>query len=119
MDLPVNYDQPFKSKLSDPNHPAFQGGLFTLLSGGVIPPKDRRAGRRSRKDINGQKYVRNPYTPIGALKTLGNKRRMMKKGMLYLMIVNLPTEEELESARRQLQQMEQQQNANKPGMFGH
>ena len=114
----MNHEDPFKSKLSDPNHPAYQGSLLTLVSGGYIPAKSQRFGRRQRKDINGQKQVRNPYTPIGALKTLGNKRRMMKKGMLYLMIVNLPTEQELELARRQLQQVEQQHNASKPSMFG-
>ena len=109
MELPVNHERQFKSKLSDPNHPAYQGGLFTLISGGLIPPKKqrRRRSRSPRRDINGQVRVRNPYTPIGALKTFGNKRRMMKRGMLYLMIVNMPTEEEMEIARRQLDGLEQ------------
>ena len=111
----MNHERPFKSKLSDPNRPAFQGGLFTLISGGYIPPKAQRLrGRKSRRDINGQVHVRNPYTPIGALKTFGNKRRMMKRGVLYLMIVNMPTQEEMEVARRQLDELERQAKGRRP-----
>ena len=103
-------EQPFKHKLGDPNHPAFQGSWLTLFSGGYIPPKDQRFGRQNdpQRVRPKDRPVKHPYLPIGALKTLGQKRRAMKTGMLYLMVVNMPTDEELEMAAQRLQQAEEQ-----------
>lgn len=105
----------FKSGLSNPNHAAYQGGLLTLVSGGIIPGRrgQKREGRENRRmeDLG----VRYPYTPGGAIKTLRNKSRQMKRGMLYLMVVNMPTDEELAQARQRLGEMERQAKAQRFG----
>ena len=98
----------FKSGLSDPSHPAYQGGLLTLVSGGIIPGRRSPAREWREKRRTDDLRVRNPYTPGGAIRTLRNKSRQMKRGMLYLMVVNMPTDEELAQARQRLGEMEQQ-----------
>ena len=105
----------FKSGLSDPSHPAYQGGLLTLVSGGIIPGRrspmrELRENRRT-EDLR----TRNPYTPGGAIRTMRNKSRQMKRGMLYLMVVNIPTDEELAQARQRLGEMERQAKAQRFG----
>jgi len=44
----------FKSKLADPNHPMYQGGIVTFVSGGMLAPgmdkRVRRSERRYEKD---------------------------------------------------------------------
>lgn len=47
--LNVPPSRPFKSRYLDPNHPATNGGLVGLLSGGVLTP-DPEACRRSKRD---------------------------------------------------------------------
>ncbi|KAL8827650.1 MAG: hypothetical protein Q9170_006926 [Blastenia crenularia] len=103
--VPQEPSSSFAHSLSDPNHPAFRGSWATLFSGGKIPPKkDRRAARAARR---GRVYdPTKPRGPIGlALEVTGvrGKIRRMKAEVLYLMIVNLPSEEELEEAEKQLQ----------------
>ncbi|KAG8528654.1 uncharacterized protein KY384_006341 [Bacidia gigantensis] len=109
--VPMGMEPSFKSKLSDPNHPAFQGGLLTLATGGLIPGRGN-SGREERREGNGMEREgcrgrdgpsRRPGGPIGMLK---EKKRKMKAGMLYLMIVNLPSEEEMAAARGALEEAE-------------
>ncbi|GAB1736153.1 hypothetical protein NU219Hw_g6202t1 [Hortaea werneckii] len=159
----------FKSKLADPHHPAFQGGIVTLLTGGMLPGRPDRRTRRSerkferderkvlryeqrmargrgltrkqqmrfdavaderarrgtcdapdgprddavvsqgsqsssRQGANGINLYRGTRGqrqggggPIGAVK------RIMREDVLYLMIVNLPSEAELTEAREELE----------------
>lgn len=92
----------FATRVSDPNHPAFRGSLLTLISGGKIPPKaERRARRRDERIQAGFAPSRKQER-----KAWKQKKKLMKQNVLYLMIVNLPTEQELEAAKMQVQQQE-------------
>ena len=92
----------FTTGVSDPNHPAFRGSWLTLVSGGKIPPKaERRARRREGRIRAGRAPSRKQERKAGNW-----KRKLMKQNVLYLMIVNLPTEQEMEAAKLQVQQEE-------------
>lgn len=97
LDLPK---PDFGTRVSDPNHPAFRGSWLTLISGGKIPPKaERRARRREERIQAGVAPSRKQER-----KAWKQKRKLMKQNVLYLMIVNLPTEQEMEAAKMQVQQ---------------
>ncbi|KAL9065786.1 MAG: hypothetical protein Q9161_008011 [Pseudevernia consocians] len=92
----------FATRVSDPNHPAFRGSLLTLFSGGKIPPKaERRAWRREKRIQAGGAPSRKMEK-----KAWKQKRKLMKQNVLYLMIVNLPTEQEMEAAKVRVQREE-------------
>ncbi|KAL8707959.1 MAG: hypothetical protein Q9220_007102 [cf. Caloplaca sp. 1 TL-2023] len=115
LSVPAESTSGFASSLSDPNHPAFRGSWATLFSGGKIPPKkERRAARAARR---GREYDPNrPRGPIGlALEVSGvrGKIRRMKAEVLYLMIVNLPSDAELEDAKRQLREAKEAKEKSK------
>lgn len=91
----------FASRWADPNHPVNQGGLVTVLTGGAISPgarrqqkRDYRDSRRGRPSVLGRReqLAGGPGGAIGAAK------RKLQEGVLYLMIINMPSEEELRAA---------------------
>ncbi|KAH8801740.1 hypothetical protein F5884DRAFT_684961 [Xylogone sp. PMI_703] len=108
----------FASRYADPNHPASSGSLVALLTGGHVDPRARRDDRRMRRaDGRGERrsggLVRGLVSEVMNAKSGGSSsgyaaqgprkglvKRVMQKDVLYLMIVNLPSEEELEVARR-------------------
>lgn len=92
--VPADQRPNFATRVADPSHPAFQGSWLTLFSGGKIKPSTKgekngdpsgRRGKRGKKG-NGRK-----------------KGRKMKSNLLYLMIVNLPSDQELAAAKQQLE----------------
>jgi hypothetical protein len=99
----------FASRYSDPNHPANSGTILGLLTGGHFDPKARRRGRkaerRARKqgvtltetDIKNAEMGRKPMGRQGLI------RRVLQKNVLYLMIVNLPTAQEMDGVRREIE----------------
>ncbi|KAK9319958.1 hypothetical protein V1517DRAFT_356584, partial [Lipomyces orientalis] len=93
--LAVPIDAQFASRYSDPNHPANSGSLIALVTGGKVDPRRRRRERRVSR--RGQ----DPSTvPVGPRE--GPIKRMLKQDVLYLMIVNLPTDDEMEAAKVQV-----------------
>jgi hypothetical protein len=103
----------FASRYSDPNHPASSGSLLGLLTGGVIdPPAIKQQMSRKKQDMRrevrravrrGDETDETPDGKRGGLLNLkgreGVVKRMLQKDVLYLMIVNLPSDEELDAAR--------------------
>ena len=89
----------FATRISDPNHPAFRGSWLTLISGGKIPPK---AERRNRKR---DERIQAGFQPTRKQdrKAWKQKKKLMKQNVLYLMIVNLPSDPEIEAARVKVQ----------------
>lgn len=95
----------FSSRLSELNHPMHQCSLLTLLSGGRIGGRrqrgeavvERRAQRhmdcRGRLSALDQRYAlrKDGKTPLGLV------RRTLEEDALYLAVVNMPSEEELEA----------------------
>lgn len=109
----------FASRYSDPNHTANNGSLISLLTGGAINPHDRRQHRRALRDVRRaerrpDRYERRPDRYERRVPRQGGRRsrgggpirRMMQQDVLYLMIVNLPTEEETAQARAVFNQAE-------------
>ncbi|RGP71005.1 hypothetical protein FSPOR_3693 [Fusarium sporotrichioides] len=106
-------DRPeFSSRYADPSHPANSGSILSLLTGGNVNPNRARSGRggllsRGRGGRGGRGGISGrltggsgplfPYSPGDAMKKL-----LLSKDVLYLMVVNLPTEQELNEAKAAL-----------------
>ena len=111
----------FASRYSDPNHPANSGTILGLLTGGHFDPKARKRGREAQKkarkrgihltetDIENAKMGRRPMGRQGLI------RRVLQKNVLYLMIVNLPSQREMDEVMRG---MEREDRENERGMEG-
>ena len=93
MDLPEEQRPSFATRLADPNHPAFQGSWLTLFSGGKVKPlrgtPQQKAQRKAAKRAAKGKGV--------------SKKDKMRENVLYLMIVDMPTEAEIEMARHAIE----------------
>ncbi|KAK6813095.1 hypothetical protein P875_00095543 [Aspergillus parasiticus SU-1] len=134
--LNVPLTRGFKNRYLDPNHPATNGGLIGLLSGGVLSPdpeaRRRKALRRveeEEKQVLDRYYqqmdsIRNQnqsrweierqirqcdeqYAPQfeefrERRREAQGKQRNIRKNVLYLTIVNKPTEGELAAAAARL-----------------
>jgi len=106
----------FASKISDPAYQSEHRGLIGTLSGGMLGGggrrRERRAHKRAYKDerrIARGKSPRGPrklkpgdpgYQPTGV-------GRLLQQDVLYLMILNIPTDEELQQAVVTLHDLQQ------------
>lgn len=109
---------PFRSRLADPNHPVNNGSITALVSGGKYGHanpgscKWRETGEDGRlKPINRIEDVkiRDVLGPIsltayGIGWGLKGVRKVLGSDVMYLTIVNMPSEEELEEARKMIQE---------------
>lgn len=109
------------SRYNDPNHPANSGSLISLITGGAINPaarrqarreakRERRDSKREYKDARRVAHGRAPRGPRrvrakrkGARKTIIKK--IMHQDVLYLLIVNLPSQDEVQQSVAQLEQV--------------
>ncbi|QGI82561.1 hypothetical protein CEK25_009290 [Fusarium fujikuroi] len=129
--------KPFSNRYLDPNHPASNGGLLGLLSGGKLTPNIEKQKESMRSAMaNQEQLMRDQQSSqmenlISVLQgmdltaeekqayiqqyesayelqlqqfqhqseLLENGQRRISRNILYLMIVNLPTPEEIEVAR--------------------
>lgn len=94
----------FHTRFGDPNHPCNNGHLFSLVTGGkyVAQPLGRRRGRLREKGEDGKlkPKVRQEHKIRGPVSLVTVPiRKVMTPNILYLTIVNLPTEEEMQEAR--------------------
>ena len=95
-------EKQFASRYSDPNHPANSGSLISLITGGVIDTKSIRQNRKGPKRVRRAIKRGEVVTDQTHLKRGGRQglvKRMLKKDVLYLMIVNLPRDEELQAGK--------------------
>ena len=105
----------FASRYSDPNSAANSGSLIALVTGGKVNPvgrrglrhqrqQDRAKDREERRGYATRRDVRREQRrgPDGRRRKgkgpIGYVRRHIKEGVLYLMVVNMPTEEEMKVA---------------------
>jgi hypothetical protein len=106
MVRPIQDQKPLKSRFNDPNHPANSGSLISLVSGGTIavPGVDKVLGQGRRMAVN---LVQGKKPTEGAEPIDGLGSAMLKKittqDVLYLMVVNLPTQEELQESVAELE----------------
>lgn len=98
----------FRTRFADPNHPCNNGHLFSLVTGGryVAQPLGRRRGMLRQVGEDGklkpkpkvERPVRGPISLVAK-----GVRKVLAKNILYLTIVNLPSEEELAEARKMME----------------
>jgi hypothetical protein len=111
--LPTDQKPKFASWLSDPNDPRNNGSLITLLTGGKVNLVEKHkawdAKRAAKKNaiVTPEGRVEPPLQIKSTKWERQVAKRAMKKGVLYLMIVNMPTEEEMVAARATLRIAEQ------------
>ncbi|KAJ5925416.1 hypothetical protein N7454_008055 [Penicillium verhagenii] len=117
--------KPYTSRYNDPNHPVNSGNLISTLTGGKINPKHKpslfeRAGSAI-KERDDRKRALQGLPPSETFKEKmarkkkerGNKYKLLREDVLYLMIVNMPTPQELEEAVARLRYMVELENAEK------
>lgn len=102
LDMQVQ-DKPFASVYSDPNSSARTGGLIGLATAGKVNPRARRQEARDERRVAKGKA---PRAPRGERRRERKEnrpiKRLLKEGALYLMVVNLPSEREIEAVRREM-----------------
>lgn len=89
------------NKVTDPNHAANSGSLISLVTGGRLNPRAHREQRRAGKRVARAMRRGQEVTPemMKGKRREGRIKKMLKKDVLYMMIVNLPSEDELAMAR--------------------
>ena len=86
----------FASRWADPNHPVNQGGLLNVLSGGIINP---RARLEQKQQYSAARKGKGPLTQRQREEGIIVKaKRVVHENVLYLMVVNMPSEAEMKSA---------------------
>lgn len=99
--LLVPQEKQFASRYADPNHPASSGSLISLLTGGNVDPHLRRRQRdQAKKDKRGF------MGPLGMIRHYQPVRRVMRQGVLYMMVVNMPSDAEMAAARAEIEKQQ-------------
>ncbi|RJE26887.1 hypothetical protein PHISCL_00799 [Aspergillus sclerotialis] len=122
----------FTSRYPDPNHPASEGSPIALLSGGRVTEKQifkytatgfaynkgKKAYAKHKKKRASRETLGNGVYPEtesssrsdgelkpkeGMSETVNEIANRLKKKVVYLIIVNMPSEEELQQARQMLE----------------
>ncbi|KPM44469.1 hypothetical protein AK830_g2093 [Neonectria ditissima] len=110
--VPSSARQPFQSRYSDPNHAANSGSLISLVTGGAINPMERRQKLRTamseRRNARRAAFGKAPKSPRGLLRSKDQRkspiRKLLQPNVLYLIVVNLPSEAEVQQSVSQLEQ---------------
>ncbi|KAL4807224.1 hypothetical protein BDV18DRAFT_137168 [Aspergillus unguis] len=116
--VPASGRKAFTSRYNDPNHPANSGNLLSTLSGGLYVPKPgliERAGAAI-KESQDKKRADQGLPPCETWaekwarkkQQSGSRLKILGEDVLYLMVVNMPTEEELRESVAKLQYLAQQ-----------
>ncbi|KAJ5781998.1 uncharacterized protein N7518_010481 [Penicillium psychrosexuale] len=126
--VPESGRKAFTSRYNDPNHPVNSGNLLTTLSGGLYQPKPslfERAGAAI-KETQDKKRAAQGLPPSETWKEkwarkkkeTGSRIKILREDVMYLMIVNMPTEEELKESVAKLQYLAQQGDLGRGGTGG-
>ncbi|PNP50704.1 hypothetical protein THARTR1_08624 [Trichoderma harzianum] len=108
----LNVKPEFHSRYADPNHPASSGSLLALLTGGAIggrvsgrkqARRDRKTARRDRRSERREQRGPTILNTVGPGALIRGIRKIMHEDVLYLMIANLPSAEEMAAAQQFLQ----------------
>jgi hypothetical protein len=96
----------FRNRFADPNHPCNNGHLISLVTGGkvVAQPRGRRSALREvGEDGKLKPKVKREHQIRGPISLVTHPiRKVMTPNILYLTIVNLPSEEEMAEAKKAL-----------------
>ena len=92
----------FRSRYADPNHPANSGSLISLVTGGVVNPQERRQNRRQERRERLSNRIGRPLPQRGQRSRESPIKRVLQENVMYLMIANMPSEQDLAAARSRL-----------------
>jgi hypothetical protein len=102
--------QKFASRYSDPNHPANSGGIMALVTGGAFDPRAKLLLKRAdgRARLTGQQLSEQDRQNIamgrggpGARQgILTSVRKVMKEDVLYLLVAEIPSREQMDEMLR-------------------
>ncbi|KAK6837464.1 hypothetical protein RU639_001461 [Aspergillus parasiticus] len=118
--VPESGRKGFVSRYNDANHPVNNGKLTSVLTGGLIGSKPgliERAATSIRESQDSKRIARGepPSEPIKEKwqryqrkKKPSLAKKVLQQDVLYLLIVNMPTEEELQQSIAQLEHLMQQ-----------
>ena len=97
-------DKKFAGRYADPNHPANSGSIVALLTGGKINPRARKDKLRAARQVGRAQKRGQEVTPEmrQGKRREGIIRKTLKKEVLYMMIVNMPGEEELAAGKERV-----------------
>ncbi|PSR97268.1 hypothetical protein BD289DRAFT_362745 [Coniella lustricola] len=118
--VPSDSRKGFSSRFSDPNHAVNSGSFISLVTGGAVDTsgrrRERRAAKQERKEMRREykdarrvargkapRGPRRPRRPRGQRK--GIVRKLLQQDVLYLLIVNLPSEQEVQQSVATLENM--------------
>lgn len=115
----LSSDQPqhFASRFSDPNHAVNSGSIISLVTGGMYDPRARREAKRARRNERRVARGRAPrqYRLPKDQREPKGIRRLLTGNVLYLMIVNLPSDGEIAEAKERLAKLQSQKKNIYPG----
>jgi hypothetical protein len=103
--LPYDPKPKFVGWMSDPNDPRNNGSLITLLTGGKVnlvhQRKQWEAKRATMNNtvVTAQGRLEQPVQVQPSHRERRKTKWAMKSGVLYLIFVNMPTEEEMAVAK--------------------
>ena len=105
--LSVLPKEEFASRFSNPTHPANNGNIVNLVTGGKIDRpniKERRAIMRGLPQGKGRMTPAEARRPENQRRggVLGAASRKMHEDVVYLMVVNLPSDEEMQAMRAEM-----------------
>ena len=112
--MPADQRKPLKSRFNDPNHPANSGSLISLITGGHVPVPGIDKMLAYKRDKVGITRLVKGKSSGGSGDMPDLKKRVVKKmqkDVLYLIVVNLPTQEEIEESAAQLESFVEQAEA--------
>ncbi|KAF4334880.1 hypothetical protein FBEOM_11271 [Fusarium beomiforme] len=98
----------FTSRYADPSHPSNNGSVISLLTGGYVDPTKLRRGFRGQsseghsQDRRGGARTDRVGLPLQYKPVQSTRKFLFNKDVLYLMVVNMPTEDELREAKAAL-----------------
>ena len=128
LSVPGSGRKDFTSRYNDPNHPVNSGNLLSTFTGGLYKPKPSLFDRvgAAIKESPDKKRAAQGLPPSETWKQkwarkkkeTGNKMKIFREDVMYLMIVNMPTEEELMESVAKLQYLAQQGDLGKDGIGG-
>ncbi|KAE8345613.1 hypothetical protein BDV24DRAFT_148186 [Aspergillus arachidicola] len=117
--VPSDKRKPLKSRFNDPKHPANSGSLISLLTGGHVPvPGIDKMLDMTIEQSGIKRLVRGQpasHPPNAGLSQSSIERVINKKpheDVLYLLIVNLPSKEEVQESVTKLEHVMKQAGTN-------
>jgi len=105
-------EKKFASRFSDPNHPANSGSIVALLTGGHVDLMKKKRARKARRrawrrgvelteqDIHNEQMGRKTVARQGLIS------KVMTKSILYLAIVNLPSQAQMDQVKDAMKEAE-------------